>query len=146
MTKKTITRLGGRRDNRAIRRKWKNAQEALLGELMIAFGGPTDLSKLLSDKLKKNITKQDFLNWRKRGGVPLDICQTIADGLKISPYALNFSRMSAAAFGPGMSWKAAVRSCKMLSDDSVGIILSYKDPELIEKRPSYSRPLKAQIR
>lgn len=86
----------------------------LLRALVHAWGGPTKIARMAQEAGFEGFGIQNFVNWRQRGGVPLEYIPRLAELFDVSEYALNFGAVSMQK-GPVVSFADAVKSCKVLS-------------------------------
>ncbi len=66
-------------------------ETAIISALIKSKGGPTKCWIWLKEALRKpGFTRQNIVNWRERGYVPLEMVKDIADAFEVSPYLLNY--------------------------------------------------------
>lgn len=100
------------------------ARQVLLSAIWDANGGITKVAQ------KLGVVKQEPVNWRQRGEVPLKHCVRFSKELNCSPFALNYIDMST-LFGKEKTpeWKDVVRSAG-LDSYIVSEILSLPAPRI----------------
>lgn len=100
-------------------------QKRMIQAICKHYGGPTKAAKLLSEKYKLNVRKQDFVNWSVRGLVPLERVLILAKALNVSPYCLNYegyTQMTATE----KPFKEVVAECNLLLEETKKWVLSGK--------------------
>lgn len=91
------------------RKQAKTGQAAMLYALLHHFGGPTQIAKLLTKGLREEFPRQTFVNWVRRGKVPLKKVYLVSDVLKVSPFSLNYAEVCEMK-GEQPSWKSVVNN------------------------------------
>lgn len=105
------------------KKKPKDGQEAFLEVLWMIHGGPAKVSRLIG------CSKQQVLNWKNRGGIPLIWCTKVAKITNVHICSLNYIDMLKFCDYKGIpSWKEVIESCK-LAPIHIKYILSFKEPE-----------------
>lgn len=99
--------------------KLRTAQSLLLEALWEKLGGVSAVGEAL------NTHHQTPINWRLKGKVPLVLCGTVANTLKVDKWALNYSQLKA-LLGDAPTWKSVVQALKFDSEVETKIL---KAPE-----------------
>lgn len=114
---------GGRRPKKLPKKE--GGQQMLIRELIRHLGGRKGITLKVRKVLGEDFHKQNFVNWRDRGLVPLEWCRAVAAALKISPYALNYRGMC--TVNEPRPWPEAVKSCPLYKE-VIAKILAAKAP------------------
>lgn len=74
-----------------IKEKIVTKEGTVIAALIKSKNGPTKCWMWLKDELKRpKFARQNIVNWRERGYVPLEMVKDIADAFEVSPYLLNY--------------------------------------------------------
>jgi hypothetical protein len=80
--------------------------QLLLNLIWWRFGGPAKLTKVHFPELHR----QNWVNWRERGNVPLKLVYTIANRLKIPVWGLNYEELAVMMPDDIPPWRDVVAS------------------------------------
>lgn len=106
----------------------KDAQHALLMEIVKTFDGPLGLSRYVTEKTEHYIHSPSISNYRQWGYVPLKHCFIMAKALRISPYLLNYKGISK-FYHKSEDWEDLLKGVKFLTTDQTKHILRFKIPK-----------------
>lgn len=101
-----------------LRRKKKlnSGQSLLLQALWRRSGGSTVVAK------KLEVSRQDPMNWKHRGHVPMRMVGQVARMLKVPQWGLNYSGLRT-FHGEAPPWKDVVKSYKFDKETELKILL-----------------------
>ena len=110
-------------------KKIRTGSQALIKMLWIRYGGPAQIHQ----KFFPEIPRQDFVNWRERGRVPLKLVHKVADKLGISIWGLNYEDLAVMYPTKIPSWRQVVFSYNFKAAIT-GQILYLKPPKIKGKK------------
>jgi len=104
----------------------RRGAQAVINHFVVKHGGLRFLADFLNDRTSKKLYYYDIANWRERGSVSLDYVTEVAKVLKISPYLLAFTKLSAMK-NTQPSWEKLVR--ETFTEGEADYILSLPTPK-----------------